>query len=245
MKKVFSVFMLLFVIYTVGFGAWILFMILKMFGKLKVINQKKIPKLEPGIMIICSHKDIWNCMLEIWLLPGIFFPQVCWHPIKLAPCFTPDKHNFTDKWYWFWLRPLAVPAQRDKKTGDREGAKKLLDIAASKQRTMMLFPEGGRTCTGKNFTYSNNGTKKIRTLKDSLGGLVLRTHAPVALVWMEEKIDAPDEPGKKLFSRPTLKRGPIIIKFGKTLQFQEELLTMNKSCLTDLIAKEFLELAEE
>jgi len=163
------------------------------------------------------------------------------HPLTLAPWFTPDRRNFTDRWWWFWLKPMAISVDRDKKNIGE--TRKMFDAANERNRVMMLFPEGGRTCTGKVFQFSRSGKKKIRLLKHSVGWLVLKTQAPVFTMWLENG-QVPDQPGKKLFSWPNFKRGPIVIKLGIIIEFYEG-IREDSSEITSIVAKNLLELADQ
>lgn len=243
MKKIFANAVILLLVYTVGPVVWIMFSVFKWLGKIKIINPDNLPKLRPGMLIVSNHPDLLDCMYEVFLIPAIFSPQIFLHPLRLAPWFTPDRRNFTDKWWWAWLRPMAISVDRDKKGGISE-ARKMLNVANGHNRVTMLLPEGGRTCTGKVFQFSESGRKKIRPLKCSVGWLALKTRAPVFTMWLENG-QVPDQPGKKLFSWPTFKRGPIIVKFGKIMELNRGLTTMSPPELTNIIAMDLLELADK
>jgi hypothetical protein len=62
-------------------------------------------------------------------------------------------------------------------------------------------------------------------------------------MWLENG-QAPDQPGKKLFSWPNFKRGQIVVKFGKVMEPDKE-LDRSPSEITDIIAKDLLELADQ
>lgn len=232
--------MILLVVYTVGPAIRTVFLFFKWIGKIKIANQE-IPRLEPGAIVIANHPDLLDCMFEIFLVPAIFFPQIALHPLRLAPYFTPDRRNFTDKWWWAWLRPMAISVDRSKEHGGVREARKMLDTASEHKRVMMLLPEGGRTCTGKIFRWSRSKRKKIRDLKRSVGWLISRTQAPVLTMWLENG-NPPDQPAKRLFSWPSFKRGPILVRLGKFMQFSREDDSVQ---ITDKIANNLLELADQ
>lgn len=240
MKKLLGNIEVLMGVYTMGFATWILVSFLRVVGFVRL--NGKIPRLKPGDVGVCNHPDACNCMLEIFLWPGIFFWQVARHPLKLAPYFMPDHNNFTKRWYWFWLKPFAIPVQRgtDHKVGSE--ANKMLKIARSKNRVMLLFPGGGRDCTGKIFRHGKNGRNKIRKFKESVALLVLKNSTPIFATWIGEKIPAPDQQNKPLFSIPTFVRGPITINFGGYIEFSKNL---DRSQVTEIIENHVLDLVDQ
>jgi len=159
MRKILDTLLILFCVYVVGPIIWIIFLILKWTANIKIINPENFPKLRPGMIIVSNHPDLLNCMYEIFLLPAIFFPQIALHPIKLMPWFTLDGRNFTDKWYWVWLKPRAISVQRDKTGGGVRAARKMLSVLGELTGVLIHFPEAGRTCTGKKFLLSRSGKK--------------------------------------------------------------------------------------
>ena len=245
MKKIFRNLTIIFFVYTVGPIISSLFMAFKLKPKIKIVNPENFPKLSPGMIIACNHPDLLDSMFEIFLMPALFFPQVALNPLKLAPYFTPDKGNFTDKWFWFWLKLFAMPVQRNGGKGSLSLAREKI-VAIESKRPYIQFFEGGRTCTNPtgNFQYSRNHKKKIRTVRDSFGKMVKRTQSSVINVWLENG-DVPDCPGKPLFSIPRLNRGPITVKFGRKMDFETEFQNKTPVEITALVTENMLELAEQ
>jgi len=243
-KKIFETLLILFAVYVVGSIIWVVLLALKGLNKVRIVSPENLPKLEPGMIIVSNHPDLLNCMYEIFLLPAIFFPQIALHPIKLMPWFTPDKHNFTDKWYWAWLKPRAISVQRDNASKGASEARKMLGVLKEQFGVLVHFIEPGRTCTGKSFLFSKNKNKKIRTPKSSVGWLALKTESSVWSVWLENG-EAPLQPDKKLFSWPSFSRGSIIVKYGKIMEASAEIGAMSPRELTGVIAENLLELADQ
>lgn len=231
------------VAYTIGLAIGIAMIVGKRIGAVKIFNPENFPKLGTKLAIFGNHSDAWDFMAELFILPALLFPHYLLHPLKLVPWFTPDKHNFTDKWYWAWLRPRAISVERNKGNTAIKEARKMISVLNDFNGVLIHFPEGGRTCTGKNFLVSSKG-KKIRVLKPSAGWLILKTQASVFPVWIENG-EAPLQPGKRLFSWPNFKRGPIIVRFGKLMKFSEQLSSKSALELTDIIAKNLLNLADQ
>jgi len=240
MKKLLENTVVIFFVYVAGIVVYLVFLLLKLFGKIKIKDE--IPKLKPGMMVIANHPDLMDCMFEIFLLPAMFVPQVFLHPIKLCPWFTPDKKNFTDKWYWAWLRIRAISI--DRAGGAASGANEARSmLSALKQYGPIIhFAEGGRTCTGTTFHFSQK-RKLIRRLKPSLGFLVRKTKAKVLPVWLENgKVEL--VPKKPLFSFPNLFSGPITVKFGTIIEPTQELVAQDSAEVTEVVAQNLLELAD-
>jgi hypothetical protein len=120
----------------------------------------------------------------------------------------------------------------------------LFDVINHHRKVMVLWLEGGRTCTGKTFQWSQSGRKKIRQLKRSVVWLIKKSKAPVFTVWLENG-DVPDQPHKKLFSLPNFKRGPIVVKLGSFVQFPRELKNIDSSEVASIIANNLLVLADQ
>ena len=240
MKKFFTNLAIIIAVYTIGLGVRIVFLVFKQVGRIKIVNPGNFPELKPGMLIVSNHPDLFDCMYEVFLIPALFFPQFYLHPLKLAPWFTLDERNFGN-WYWAWLKPRAIPIRRCVEAGGVREVRKMFDVLHN--GVIIHFPEGGRTCTGKNFQLSNGG-KKIRTLKSSVGWLALKTQATVVTIWVENG-EVMHQPGKKLFSWPNFKRGQIVVKFGQPIELNERLMAMSSFELTNVITESLLYLADK
>ena len=247
MKKIIGNIGILFMVYVVGTPAWLVCWVLKRLGVERVVGLGSFPKLEPGLLIVANHSDVFDCMFEIILISAFLYPQVARHPFKLAPWFVLDRSNFTDKWYFAWLRSSAVSIQRGTGKSVVAEARKITAILSNHDRELLYFAEGGRTCTApEGVLQLSKGGKKIRPFRPTLGWMVQITKAPVFLIWTEEAIAAPQYLGKKpLFSWPNFKRGPITIKFAKPILYQEEFDTMAPLEISKMLASKLLELADE
>jgi 1-acyl-sn-glycerol-3-phosphate acyltransferase len=244
MKKFFANIVVLLMVFFVGTATRIVYLILKWTERIKIANPENFPRLRSKMIIVSNHPDLLGCQYEIFLIPGIIVPQVFLHPLKFSPWFTLDKHNFTDKWYWAWLKPRAIAVQRGETNQGTGEARKILNVLNELNGVMIYFPEAGRTCTGKKFMFSKSGKKKIRILKNSVGSLILKTQASFVTMWLENG-EVPLQPGKKLFSWPRFNGKPIVVRFGKFVELDEILKAKSAAELTDLIAESLLELADQ
>lgn len=245
MKKLFFNIIVVIVAYTIGTTLGIVFLIRKRMGWIRVINPENFPRVKSNsrLVIVGNHSDLLDGMIEVFLVPALLFPQHFLHPLRCTPWFTPDKRNFTDKWYWWWLKVRAIPVIRGSResNGARE-ARKMLQVLAE-AAVIVLFPEGGRTRNGDIFIYSPSGKRRIRPLNKSVGWLVAKTEATVLTVWTED-VSWFKPPTKKLFSHLRWRR-KITVKIGKPMQFSDNMGAMGSSKLTEVIQSNLLKLADQ
>ena len=246
MKKVIERIMTLVIVYGAGSLIFTFFLALKCAGKVKITDPKRIPQLKPRMIIVSNHPDAFDCMYEIILIPAIFVCQGFLHPLKLAPWFTPDKRNFTDKWYWSWLRFMATPIVRENRT-EHDGIHEAIEVRGVMQRqhrVMMYFIEPGRTCTGKKFLLSKRRGKRIRKPANFIGALVSKIpDISVVTAWVETGKTLL-QPGKRLFSWPNL-RDAITIRFGEPIKFSDKTGNDAAARLTKKIVENLLDLADQ
>ncbi|MDK1030330.1 MAG: lysophospholipid acyltransferase family protein, partial [Anaerolineae bacterium] len=105
---------------------------------------------------------------------------------------------------------------------------------------VVLFPEGGRTFKGENFSYSEKG-KKIRQLKAGVGWLVLKTNSLIIPVWIDgaEKV-LPNKRNRLYHCLPNF-CNRVTVKIGKPIHIEGK----NKEEITQEIALSLLKLADE
>jgi 1-acyl-sn-glycerol-3-phosphate acyltransferase len=100
-----------------------------------------------GVLVIANHPSIQ----ETIAIPALFVPLSLLMPWRL-PYSTPDKRNFSDRWFWAWARVRMVPIPRAKKgNGNGRAMAESVDEIVRLLRggaTVILFPEGGRTQSG-------------------------------------------------------------------------------------------------
>lgn len=232
-----------FFVYLAGIIVLAIYGVLRLSGMIRFVMVGKFPKLKPGTFIVSNHPDIFDCMYEIFLLPTIFARQIFFHPIKLAPWFTPDRRNFTDKWYFSWLRARAISIQRGGLAQTKAiEARAMLTALKNQDGLVMHFPEGGRTCTAENIIRSKKGMM-MRELVASTGWMIAKTKAPILPIWFD---NGPIEivPDKRLFSWPNFGKGQIIIKVGEVIETSDGLSEKDPAEITRLITAKMLDLAD-
>ncbi len=227
------------VIYTIGIVGWLLFKLLLLFKRIKVVSYQEEPfQFQNGLLVVSNHPSL----LEPILIPFLFFRFVFWHPIKFCPINTPDKKNYYDKCFWFWIRGFSIPVDRKSRWGRSRSLVKIKN-ALSKGKIVIFFPEGGRTEKGKEFVFSKKG-KKIRLLEKGIGWLISKTKAQVLPLWVEgtEGI-LPNSPNpEELYSTFPRFWKRAIIKIGNPLKFSGD---EDKEKIVKEITSSLLQLADK
>jgi len=227
---------LLFVATTYFYGtlSGIILHLLRILGIISVKHWERFPRYQQKMILVSNHPSL----LEALFLPALFFPEYIFYPNKLGPWSTPDKKNYWDKWYYFWVRPRAIPIERGN-NGSELKALILMKKTLLGGERIILFPEGGRTFKGSEFICSRQG-KRIRKLKTSIGWLALKTGALVVPAWLEgtDKV-LPN-------NRPPLPRfwHKITIRIGDPITFSND-GSITKEDATNEIANALLNLADE
>jgi len=228
-------------IYTIGLLLGLLLYFLRFLNWIyagwgtEVQHWERFPKKQRKVLIVSNHPSL----LEVILIPVLFFRDYIFHPFNFTPWSVPDKKNYFDRWYWTWAKIRLVPIDRE---NDREAFKSLKRIKEilNLGGVVILFPEGGRTYKGKNFFHSEKG-RKIRKLKAGVGWLVLKTNPLIVPIWIEgAKKVLPNKTGRLYHCFPRLWRN-VTVKIGKPIHIEG----MNKEEVTQEIALALLELADE
>jgi 1-acyl-sn-glycerol-3-phosphate acyltransferase len=221
-----------FLLYPLGILLGLGFSLLRLIGRIKVLYYERLPKKAKNVVLVSNHPSL----LEPFLLPALWFPEYVFQPLKSAPWSTPDRKNFYKEWYWFWLRPRAIPIKRGDEKEERRAFFEMKRVLESGGR-LILFPEAGRTFKGKKFFLSKNG-KKIRELKNGIGWLALKARSLIVPVWVEGTDEVlPNESWKIKFWKR------VIIKIGQPLKFTNQ--KISPRFVTLQITQSLLKLAEE
>ncbi len=226
---------LLVVIYTIGVIVGYLFCLLRVLGRIRILHPERLPHKQGNLVVVSNHPSL----VEPFLLPALFFKEYFFHPIKLRVWSIPDKKNYYDRWYLFWLRPVTIPVDRGNEREELRAFLKMKKILILGGR-IIFFPEGGRTFKGDEFFYSETG-KKLRILKEGAGLLVAKTGATVLSIWVEgtDKV-LPNSPEKLYHCFPRFWE-KVTIKIGEPLKFE----TTNQEEITQRIVTTILRLSEE
>ncbi len=238
MQKVIKSMVFLGMTYGYGFFGGALFHLLRFLNIIRVFHYERFPRYQENLVLVANHPSL----LEPLLLPALFFPEYIFYPRKLVPWSTPDKRNYWDRWYFFWIKPRAIPVDRGNRLAEMKSLLQMKKVLNSGGR-IILFPEGGRTFRGRKFLYSKT-RRKIRELKEGIGWLVLKTKALIVPIWVEgtDKV----LPNSRFYSRYPFLRfwKRITIKIGKPQRFQSQRFQKIKQ-VTERITQALLELADE
>ncbi len=224
------------VFYAIGVLLGIIFYFLKALRRIKVVNRKNFPHNHENLIVVSNHPSL----LEPILLPCLFFREYIFHPLKFSPWSTPDKKNYYDQWYWFWLRPRAIPIDRNDTRGEIKAFFLMKEVLKS-GGILILFPEGGRTYKGEEFLLSQGG-KRIRLFQDGVGHLVLKTNCRILPIWVEGTDKVIPNSNDRFYVFPRFWNSKIIIKIGKTMSFDD---VSNRKMIVQKIMTALLELADQ
>jgi len=167
-------------IWTIGLLAWLVFLILKITGRVKIRGYEK-RKVRPGasgLILIANHPSLW----EPAILPFLFFPR-CLFSQKLLPISVVDKNDYYNKIWFSPFRMACLPVERGNAREELKAMDAMIEIL-NQGRILILYPEGGRTSKGEEFKFSCSG-RKIRRFKKGLRRLFLNSHAVIWPVWTE------------------------------------------------------------
>lgn len=228
----------LFLVYTLGTFLDSMFYSLRLIRTVRILHKERILHGPGPFLVLCNHP----ALIEVILIPLLFFWNCVLHPFKLCPISIPDIDNYYKKWYWWWLRFYAIPIDRKNKNQRRKAffeMKKVLNDGG----ILILFPEGGRTCFGTEFLYSLKG-KRIRILKGGVGQLISETNPAVLFIWVDGAEDVlPNSPDRnKLYQTLPRLWKQMTIKPGRPLCFLKEL---NPEVIVQEVAAMLLQLADE
>lgn len=223
---------IVFVLFTYPAGVFmgILLLIARTLGIIKVRGEERIPRPDNGLLVISNHPAIF----ETFLIPILFFKYYLFHPFRYAPFSVPDKRNFYEPWYFFWMRPVLISV--DRKTGLSVSSSNKMKGVLNSHRIVIYYPEGGRTFKGNEFVFSKTG-KRVRKLQRGATWLLKKYNPDVLPIWVEGTDRFMPGTREKLFSWPNFTE-QIEVKVGEVVRLDgtedEEVLTGK---LADLLLK--------
>jgi len=176
-KNVVDALLIILVVHTVGLFLGAMFLILRLLRRIKVVHSERLPHWQKNMLIVSNHPSL----IETILLPNLLLGENLLHPLQFLPVSTPDKKNFYDPWWFFWLRPVSIPIDRDN-SRSRDPLRAMLDVLQSGKR-LILFAEGGRTFKGKDFVLSTKG-RRMRQLVNGAGLLATKARSMVLPIWV-------------------------------------------------------------
>lgn len=223
------------VAYSAGLFLGIMFLILRFLRRIKVVCSERLPHWQKNMIIVSNHPSL----IETILLPNLFLGEYLCCPWQFLPVSTPDKKNFYDPWWFFWLRPVSIPIDRENGSS-REPLKAMLELLKSGKR-LVLFAEGGRTFKGKEFVFSPQ-KRQMRQLVNGAGLLAAKAGSMVLPIWVEGATHKSFNNFFLLLGLWGFWRYRITIKIGQSFFVDQDLGVKDA---TRQIQNELLKLADE
>lgn len=242
MKKIWKNIKTLLAVYTMGVFLAFLMGALKVFGVIKIINQKRLPRNTGNLIAVFNHP----ALPETILVPVLFWRDYIRHPIKLLPMSTPDRKNF-DKLFWFWAKPSFIFIDRDNSRRAVEALHKMENVLNS-GGILSIPPEGTRTFKAESYFHSRVHRKRLGILQSGVARLIQKTDCTILPIW----IDGADrflrntlwvDKNHSKFSFPNFSE-QIIVKIGNPVKFKET-ERADKAKIIQKVANMLLQLADE
>ena len=229
-------FFILAVIYPFGVLIAALLAILCVMRFVRIKRWNKFPKLLSGTIVVANHPS----MMDPFLVAAMCFKGYLYNPFKYGPVVVADQNNFYDSWWFFLLRPFMISVKREDTISEKrlEEMKKVIERGG----TLVVFPEGGRTSSGKDILTTPKG-KKMRRLKPGIGYLILSTGASVFTLGIDgtERFFANNRKGELYFFQ-RFGFGKIVVKVGDFIFWQGKDLDRKK--ITSIVEKALLDLVD-
>lgn len=237
MRRVMKMSLVFLIIYPFGIMLGFAVMLMCLIKALRILHWKRFPYFKKKVIIVANHPSL----ADPFLIASMFFYGFLLNPFAYGPLLVADRKNFYDSWWFFWLRPFMISVDRGNRESEAKSIRQIIE-ALNKGKRIVIFPEGGRTCRGKDFLYSNKG-KKIRKFKNGVGLIIRRTKAAVIPVWLDGTDDFFPNSTKRLFY---LRFGVarMKIKIGQVINFEKNDMPDSEQ-VTRIITDALLKLADE
>lgn len=160
------------------------------------------------LLIIANHPSL----VETIALPALFWWQVWVGNGRLVPWSLADSRLFRYSWLYPSFRCISV--ERGAGASRRDNVRALRQVLDwwNQERSIILYPEGGRTCKGESFYESGN--KVVRAPDVAVVALAARHGVPVMPVWVESSTTVGPESMVRGYLRMFFQT-PLRIRFGE------------------------------
>ena len=225
------------VVYTFGVVLAALFLgLFRWLGWVKIFHPERFPHFRGRLIVVSNHPSL---LVETILIPLLFWREYLRHPLTLTPWVTPDRNNFTNHWYWWWLKVRAISVKRGDRKAEVTAYREMKEVVNA-GGIIHLLPEGGRTGKAKQHFESPKHHQKLGVLKRGAADLVLETGATLLPIWVDNADRVMPLSPEKLYTFPRIWKG-VTLKIGQPVILEQE----NRDEVSQQIAFKLLELADE
>jgi len=178
-------------------------------GRIKVVNYDyALRHIKAGkVMMISNHPSL----IETIILPCLFWPYKWIGWSKVAPWSVADIQLFSpfSKYIYPGMRCVAVDRTDDKSANIK--AIKQISKILQERGTILVYPEGGRTCKGEKLITQNG--RILRECSVNSLKVAVAANATIMPVWIERE-EFPVKPESFMSGVVNIWKKPMVIKFG-------------------------------
>lgn len=208
---------------------------MRLLGRMTIYHAERFPHFGKKIIFVANHPSL----IDPWVVAALFAKGYLQSPFRCAPLIVADKKNFCESRWWRWMSLIMIAVNRDDKQSSASSFLQMRE-ALNNGRNIIIFPEGGRTFRGTEFTTSIQGNR-IRILTGGTALLVKKTEATVVPIWISGTDEFFSNTGKGFFRRLNpIKR--ISVKIGKPIDFHK---LSTREEIIQVISNSLLSLADE
>lgn len=194
--------------WIIFFLGWLIVLGFRVCGRIQEVGLKEaIANVRKGRMVIAANHP---SLLEPFVLGGILFPAFAFN-MRKCPWSVPDKNFYPPSLHWFTVSALKhIPLDRGNGTSAIMVLKTIVRRLRQKD-SIILHPEGGRTCKGVRFIEKDG--RRMRALSSNVASCTIVGRGEILPVW----IDFYDKTPESFFAgliRMTFSRR-MIVRFGK------------------------------
>ena len=208
-------------------------------GLMEIKGWENFPHGEGGILLTPNHPSL----LEPVIMVALFYKAYLRHPRLLGPYTLADSKNYTDKWRYALLGSKILPINRSRKINLEASRNNLKTLSRSSEilingGNVIIFGEGGRTGSSKNFLIGLKGNK-IRPFVQGPAVIALRAKPRIVPVWISIDWFKGFKFGKKIYlcTLPTKIRlsigKPMVVEEGETIDGLNKRMELTLLSLAD------------
>ena len=186
-------------LWIVGMSGGIIFLLFVAIGRIKIRGWKNIKSASTrrGKLIVSNHPSLCEPVVLPFLLLLEALSDKKGVPISVA-----DKINYYQKPWFAPFRIFCLPIERGNPKEELKAVGEMIKLLRE-GKSLILYPESGRTFKGKDFKVSPSG-KRIRRFPHGIRKLFTETEAVIVPIWTEG--------GEKIFpNQPSFPRFPHIL----------------------------------